>query len=413
MSYEMLFFENNNANCSINSLFDSCMKSVLLLLFILTFQILQAQNFAIGHRTETLVDASRNNREIPVEVYYPALITGDAAAFASGVFPLVSFGHGFAMGVDVYNNITDYFVPKGFIFLMVNTETSFLSPSHPDFGLDLNFALSAMQAKGVLSASPYFGKISDKTAIMGHSMGGGAAVLAAAANQNLNALILMAPADTDPSSITAAPQATAPAIVFSGDGDAVVTPADAHVPIFNGLNSACKHFISIIGGGHCYYGNSAPFTCDLGETVSGSTITITREQQQSILYDFALPMMELNLKNDASKWNTFKDSLQNSPRINSVINCPDDFATLQDFNASDLLIFPQPAHSQLEVVLPNNGNVSGSYELWNSVGQKVSNEVAITSNKISISVENLPAGIYLLGINFNGNRFAKRILIEL
>ena len=407
----MLFFGNNNANCSVNSFFVSYMKSAFLLFLLIYLQTVQAQNFAIGHRSETLIDASRNSREIPVEVYYPALITGDDAAFAEGVFPLVSFGHGFAMGVDVYNNITDYFVPKGFIFLMVNTETSLFSPSHPDFGLDLNFALSAMQAKGVLSASPYFGKISDKSAIMGHSMGGGAAVLAAATNQTLNALILMAPAVTDPSSITAAPQATAPVIVFSGDGDAVVTPTDAHVPIFSGLNSTCKHFISILGGGHCYYGNSAPFTCDLGETVSGSTITITREQQQSIFYDFALPMMELNLKNDASKWEAFKDSLQNSTRINSVINCPDDFAALQDFNADDLLIFPQPAHSQLEVVLPNNGNVSGSYELWNSVGQKISIETAFASNKISISVENLPTGVYVFVLKNNGVRISKRFIL--
>ncbi len=387
------------------------MKPSFLFFFLLFFQILQAQNFAIGHRTEILIDASRNNREIPVEVYYPALITGDDAAFATGAFPLVSFGHGFAMGVDVYTNITDFFVPKGFIFLMVNTETSLFSPSHPDFGLDLNFALSAMQAKGVLSASPYFGKISDKTAIMGHSMGGGAAVLAAAANQTLNALILMAPAVTNPSSITAAPQATAPAIVFSGDGDAVVTPTDAHVPIFNGLNATCKHFISILGGGHCYYGNSAPFTCDLGETVSGSTITITREQQQSIFYDFALPMMELNLKNDASKWESFKDSLQNSTRINSVINCPDDFAALQDFDASDLLIYPQPAHSQLEVVLPNNGNVSGIYELWNSVGQKINSETAFISNTFSISLEDLPAGIYVFVLENNRARISKRFIV--
>jgi hypothetical protein len=387
------------------------MKPSFLFFFLLSFQILQAQNFAIGHRTETLIDASRNNREIPVEVYYPALITGDDAAFATGAFPLVSFGHGFAMGVDVYTNITDYFVPKGFIFLMVNTETSLFSPSHPDFGLDLNFALSAMQAKGVLSASPYFGKISDKTAIMGHSMGGGAAVLAAAANQTLNALILMAPAVTNPSSITAAPQATAPAIVFSGDGDAVVTPTDAHVPIFNGLNATCKHFISILGGGHCYYGNSAPFTCDLGETVSGSTINITREQQQSIFYDFALPMMELNLKNDASNWESFKDSLQNSPRINSEINCPDDFAGINYFNSKDILIFPQPAHSQLEVVLPNNGNVSGIYELWNSVGQKINSETAFISNTFSISLEDLPAGIYVFVLENNRARISKRFIV--
>jgi hypothetical protein len=387
------------------------MKKLLLILFLHFYLFVDAQNFAIGHRTETLVDASRNDRQIPVEVYYPAQLTGNDASFAEGVFPIVSFAHGFAMGVDVYTNITNYFVPKGFIFLMVNTETSLFSPSHPEFALDLNFVLSAFQAKNALSASPYFGKISDRTAIMGHSMGGGSAVLAAAANQTLSALILLAPAVTNPSSISAAAQVTASTILFSGEGDAVTIPTESHVPIFSGLNSTCKHFINIKGGGHCYYADSAPLSCDLGETVAGSTISITREQQQSILYDFALPVMEINLKSDASKWAGFNDSLQNSIRITSVVDCPDNFASINDFNSNDLLIYPQPANSQLEVVLPNFGNVAGTYELWNSVGQKVSNEMEFTSNKISISVENLPLGTYILSVNLIGNKYFKRLIV--
>jgi len=122
-------------------------------------------------------------------------------------------------------------------------------------------------------------------------------------------------------------------------------------------------------------------------------------------------MMELNLKNDASKWESFKDSLQNSTRINSVINCPDDFAALQDVDASDLLIYPQPAHSQLEVVLPNNGNVSGIYELWNSVGQKINSETAFISNTFSISLEDLPAGIYVFVLENNRARISKRFIV--
>jgi len=386
----------------------------LILLFILLFSIqLQAQNFLIGHRSETITDVSRNDRQIPIEVYYPAIVTGDDAQFATGTFPIVSFGHGFAMGVDLYTNITDYFVPKGYIFLMVNTETSLLSPSHPDLALDLNFAIADFNLKNTNNSSPYFGKLNGKNGLMGHSMGGGAAVLAASNNLSANALILMAPAETTPSSIVAAAQVTAPSIVFSGEGDAVTVPSDTHNPIYTQLLSDCKFFVTINGGGHCYFANSAPFTCDFGETFSGSTLSITREQQQDVFFDFALPVMEINLKQNSTTWNAFRDSISFSLRVSSTSACPIDFVGIQENPIFTFQVFPQPASDNFQVSI-NNGNTStkGKWKLYNTMGQIVKNETDFTSHQFSVSCLEVSSGIYFLEVIMEGKSSFKKISIR-
>lgn len=51
----------------------------------------------IGHTTVTFTDASRSNRQIQTEVYYPATLAGDNTPISAGVFPLVVCGHGFVM----------------------------------------------------------------------------------------------------------------------------------------------------------------------------------------------------------------------------------------------------------------------------------------------------------------------------
>src|SRR5690242_57008 len=77
-----------------------------------------AQPFQIGHTTITLIDSTRNNRAIPTEVYYPADVAGNnvPVTLATGdKFPVISFGHGFVMTWDAYQNIWDALVPEGFI----------------------------------------------------------------------------------------------------------------------------------------------------------------------------------------------------------------------------------------------------------------------------------------------------------
>lgn len=73
------------------------------------------QNFQIGQVSLSFTDASRSNRSVPVEVYYPADAAGTGVPFTTGVptVPVVVFGHGFVMSWDAYANIWQSLVPGG------------------------------------------------------------------------------------------------------------------------------------------------------------------------------------------------------------------------------------------------------------------------------------------------------------
>ena len=96
--------------------------------------------FEIGHTTFSFEDADRNDRIVFGEIYYPSDVEGDDVDFAIGQFPIVVFGHGFAMQWSEYSVWWETLVPQGYIVAFPKTESSiFPVPSHEDFGLDLAF----------------------------------------------------------------------------------------------------------------------------------------------------------------------------------------------------------------------------------------------------------------------------------
>ena len=153
-------------------------------------------------------------------------------------------------------------------------------------------------------------------------MGGGAAFLAADSltqNQNvqLKTIIGLAPAESSSngvSSISSALNVNVPALILSGSQDGVTPPEDHHLPLFNNLSSSYKTFISILGGAHCYFGEPN-FFCDFGEATASSGISISREDQQNITFDFVNLWLDYTLKESCEQYNAFQDSVLNSNRI--------------------------------------------------------------------------------------------------
>ena len=170
------------------------------------------------------------------------------------------------------------------------TEGSLLSTDHQEFGWDLQFLVNKIQEEGANNpASPIYNGVANNTALMGHSMGGGASFLAADSlctngNTNLKTLIGLAPAESSTngvSSINSALSVTVPSLVLSGSQDGVTPPNDHHIPMYDSLACSCKTFISITGGAHCYFANSN-FNCDFGESTASSGISITRQEQHAV-----------------------------------------------------------------------------------------------------------------------------------
>jgi dienelactone hydrolase len=287
--------------------------------------------YQVGHTTITFNDPARTGgfgsgggagRQIQTEIYYPASTAGDNVAVASGQFPVITFGHGFAMSWDAYTNIWQHYAARGYVLAFPRTEGGLIpGPSHGDFGTDLKQVSDKMLGLNANASSIFNGKILQKAAIMGHSMGGGASFLAAANNTNIETVIGLAPAETNPSAITAASNVSVPALVFSGSADGVTPPADHHIPIYQGLTSTCKSFVSITGGAHCYYANTN-FNCDFGESTSSTNISITRAEQQTAVYSVLDPWLDFKLKGICQSYAAFLLAIESTPGTVNETICP-------------------------------------------------------------------------------------------
>ena len=296
------------------------MKKILLLLVLAPYWAFS--QYQIGHTTLTFNDPTRNGgfgsgggpgRQIQTEVYYPTFIAGENTPVATfPEFPVIVFGHGFAMGWDAYQNIWEHLVPQGYIMAFVRTEGSLIpAPSHGDFGQDLALVSTKMLALNSTTGSPFNGKVKQKSVIMGHSMGGGATMLAASNNTNIAGIVGLAPAETNPTAIGVCGNITVPALIFSGSSDGVTPPAEHHIPIYQGIASTCKSFVSITGGAHCYFANSN-FNCDFGEGTSSQGISISRAEQQDKTYWFLDPWLQYVLGSDCFALTDFQWKLNNT-----------------------------------------------------------------------------------------------------
>jgi predicted dienelactone hydrolase len=318
------------------------MKKLLLALLYLSTAVVHAQNYPIGKRTENFTDPSRSNRPVPTEIYYPAISAGTNTAIADGAFPLIVFAHGFLMSYTSYENISDFFVPKGYIVAFCNTENTPF-PSHTNYGLDLKFiAERLVNALNESAGSFWQNKFSGKKAVMGHSMGGGASMIAASGNSIFDLVVGLAPAENG-SAETSAASISAPLLIFAGSEDIITAPAAQNYPIYNAaVNSSCRTYINITGGGHCYFANTN-LTC---ETVE-ATPTLTRAQQHAVVEDFSIAYFETFLKNNSSGWQAFIDSLAVSDRVVSEQNCDPNILSDGAHLTKDIAVFPNPTKDYL------------------------------------------------------------------
>lgn len=232
--------------------------------------------FPIGEATRTWQDPDRGNRSVGALVRYPRQAGGTDAPPVEGCdFPVLAVGHGFTIPADRYRFLADGLVPTGVILVLPTTEAG-LSPSHAAFGADLAFVTRALgtDAGFTAAAGPLRG-------VVGHSMGGGAAVLAAANDPGLGLLVGMAPAETNPSAVAAAASVNVPTLVLTGSRDCV-TPFATHAgPILAALAATEVRHVEIAGGSHCQFSDGY-FTCSIGEGSCGGSAQIPAASQHAV-----------------------------------------------------------------------------------------------------------------------------------
>ena len=139
--------------------------------------------------------------------------------------PAVAFGHDWTKDVDDYHGTLRHLASWGIAVAAPNTETGF-RPDHRGFAADLETSLQILAGvrlgNGNISVSP------GKLGIVGHGMGGGAAVLAAVDNPKVKAVATVYPANVAPSAVEAARALFAPGMVIGPgeDGDSLFDPGN-------------------------------------------------------------------------------------------------------------------------------------------------------------------------------------------
>lgn len=354
-----------------------------------------AQPFAIGHSSLTFIDSARSNRQVPVEVYYPAATAGNDVPVIAGQYPLISFGHGFVMDWTAYDNVWQALVPQGYIMVFPTTESGF-APVHADFAADLYFAVKKMQRLSAFDASSlFFGHAAVTSAVMGHSMGGGSAFLAVAGDTGITTMVTLAAANTNPSSITAAGTVTIPSLVIAGANDCVAPPASNQLPMYDSLASSCKAYFEIVNGGHCFFANNN-INCSFGEGTCMPIQAITRAEQQDAAQDVMLLWLDHFLKDDQQAWQSLQDTATVSQRYTASVSCMSPAAVRYASVPQPLSTYPNPTTGIVVLSLKYISKDYKGIEVYNSAGsvQQVKIGERVASDELMIDMSGFAAGIY-------------------
>ena len=237
--------------------------------------------FAASRRDATVVRA--NGSTFVATVHYPATATtvGAPLDLTAGPCPVIAFGHGFLSAVTLYQSTASHLASWGFVVALPQTQGG-LFPSHPALAADMVSTLDWLALQGGIAGSVWDGAIDgERRGMMGHSMGAGCSMLAAASDPRVRAMVPMAPAETNPSSTQACASIRAAVRILVGSQDSIVAPSTA-TPMFDNLLGDAQ-LVSITGGYHCGFIDASIIACDSGSITRAEQLAIVRREATEFL----------------------------------------------------------------------------------------------------------------------------------
>lgn len=181
--------------------------------------------------------------------------------------PVVAFGHGFAQRPQSYDSVLAAVASRGYNVIVPDTQTG-AWPSHGRLADDL--WRSATWARDV---SGWSGK-GQGIVLAGHSMGAGAALLAASRHPEIDAVVTLAALETRPPARLDAIEA--PSLFVVGSEDRVVPPTRSR-RLYDAM-MAPSQWAVIRGGYHCGFLDRARWRdagCDHGDLARQAQLEIT------------------------------------------------------------------------------------------------------------------------------------------
>jgi len=381
--------------------------------------------YTLGNRTETFIDSSRANRPIETEIFYPADIPGYGVPFAAPFdkkFPVIVVGHDYLLNWNEYAYIWNFFVEKGFIVALPKTEAGF-APDHTEFAKDMAFVVSEFARMRTDPASPYYKRTNGKSCVMGHGMGGGAAVLSIQYNPAITTLVTLAASETSPSAITESFNITIPAVVVAGALDCISPVATNQLPMYNNLASTCKAFISINQSNHCQFAQNAP-NCIPDEMLCNGGITPPYHVLTNRITNYyVVSWLRYYMKYNAPALAKFEWKLLQKPdKITYDYYCgPNSPRIMGEATEEDptffLNMYPNPAQRSgtLNLTIPSEEASRAVVMIADLLGQVVVSEqleLEEDFNEFALPLDNLSKGYYLVTVTNSVERVTKPLIIE-
>ncbi|MBK6641803.1 MAG: T9SS type A sorting domain-containing protein [Bacteroidetes bacterium] len=384
---------------------------------------LMAQPWVVGTKVMTLTDASRGNRQIETEVFYPADVAGYQVALGSPVdkrFPVLVVGHGTEISWNNYQYLWDKFVPKGFIVVVPKTEMS-NTPDVDAYALDLAYVAAAFEGMRWDNTSFFFKRLNGKTGVMGHGMGASAAVLACQYNTSIDALVTMGATSTTPDAVAAAALVTTPAVVFAGGEDCV---APDQMPLYNNLASSCKTYVHLDDASHCNFAQGAG-TCTGSEVLCGGFPTSYQNTNHKTTY-LVVSFLRYYLKSNAPALAKFEWKLQRKANLSYIMNCnsmarvggfDQTIEESEDMVITDLKLYPNPVLSgnQVNLSIPSDEETVATVMVTNMIGQTIMTEQLFLdedANQISLGVDRIKPGYYFVTIINGDGKLTRPLVIQ-
>lgn len=257
---------------------------------------------SVGHTQLTIVDASRGDRELLLDIWYPvdaADWVGDATFYSllgpigitseaaiddvpvsdQGARPLIVFSHGFG-GINIQSlRLMEHLASHGFVVVAPeHTGNTTFDSSSPDPEADrypdVAFVIDEMAILDTTAAGPFFGRIdTQNVGVAGHSFGGMTSMFMAAGHApfppdtRVKAIMPIAASSnqlTDPE----LESITIPTMLMVGTLD----PLQAETIHAYGLISSGSFLYraDVIGANHTHFAN----VCDIGNVLIDAGLTI-------------------------------------------------------------------------------------------------------------------------------------------
>ncbi len=223
---------------------------------------------AVGVTTANAVDESRGNRQLPVEIWYPARRPGRDAEPVRRRHPLVLIAHGLCGSRLYYDYLAPHLASHGFVVAAPDItgvtraacDAGQLVLSIPDLSLDLSFVAGELHdAAGPLGKWARHVR-GHATGLVGNSLGGIAVVEATRVDPAFTAIVGLAPAV----SAGAAPQLVGLKprrawMMMGATGDDLVSFTNWTRPFFEAL-PAPAFLVRFTGGSHTGFSDENPET---------------------------------------------------------------------------------------------------------------------------------------------------------